>query len=137
MIDLLPMLEEKIKKIELQISSAKFDRDNAATPMESASDKSRQLAEQLMDALTDEKSNLLFLKKRIGKITNTIYTLSTAFGEKEYAIVPDGLGGGVASGITLVSSKSPLAQILSSKSNNEKFTFNGQEFTVLRIRDDR
>ena len=81
-IDLITLLEEKIKKLDLQIADVKFERDHSATPMESASDKSRQLAEQLMDALSDEKKVLLLLKRNSKKITDiTIYSVDTPLGK--------------------------------------------------------
>lgn len=134
-IDLLFILEEKIKKLDLQIADVKYERDNSATPMESHSDKSRQLAEQLMDALIDEKKNLISLKRRPDQLgTTQIFSLSTPLGERDFVLVPDGLGGKTVSGVTLISYLSPLGKILKNKKEMEFFVYNGQEFTVLGIK---
>lgn len=134
-IDLLSILEEKIKKLDLQIADVKFERDNSATPMESHSDKSRQLAEQLMDALIDEKKNLVLLKRRSDQLgALKIFSLSTPLGERDFALVPDGLGGKTVSGVTLISSLSPLGKILKTKKEKDVFTYNDQNFIVLKVK---
>lgn len=134
MIDLKKILSEKINKLELQISDVKFERDNSATPMESGSDKSRQLAEQLMDALSDEKNKLIFLSRQtsISKAI-IIYTLNTPLGERDFAIVPDGLGGISVEGVSLLSERAPLAVQLVSQKEGSEFTFNNQKITVVKI----
>lgn len=134
MIDLKKILSEKINKLELQISDVKFERDNSATPMESGSDKSRQLAEQLMDALSDEKNKLIFLSRQtcISKAI-VIYTLNTPLGERDFAIVPDGLGGISVEGVSLLSERAPLAVQLVSQKEGSEFIFNNQKITVVKI----
>ena len=133
-IDLKEILASKIKKLEMQISDVKYERDHSATPMESASDKSRQLAEQLMDALSDEKSKLVILSRRpnISKPV-IIYTLDTPLGERDFAIVPDGLGGSSSAGTSLLSEKAPLAQQLKDKKIGDTFIFNSQSITINKI----
>lgn len=134
MIDLQKILLDKINKLDLQIASAKFDRDHSATPMESASDKSRQLAEQLMDALLDEKKKIVFLKRNISSNQNiTSYSVETPTGERMFTIVHQGLGGSIVDGSTLISQDSPLALRLSHSKIGDLIDLNGQTLKINKI----
>ena len=135
MIDLQKVLNEKIQKLDSRIEDVKFERDHSATPMESASDKSRQLAEQLMDALHDERKHLVSLKRKITNLKEiSVYHLITPLGERQFAIVPDGLGGGSQNDISLLSDKTPLAKELATHQSGEVFVFNSQEITIKSIK---
>src|SRR3989339_1089590 len=130
MINLNQVLKQKHEALDKQIASAKFDRDNAATPSESHSDKTRQLAEQLMLSLMEEKGKLSFLEKTLSSFpvfnqtaqVNTIVTISHSQTEnKQYLLVPDGLGGVAIDGITLLSISSPLGKQIQKQSVGYKF----------------
>ena len=130
-INLSAIIDQKLVSLEKHLQSAIFERDHSATPMESHSDKSRQLAEQQIDALNDEKTRLIALKNKISKHPLVIYHLSTSSGERNLALVPEGLGGIAVDGITLVSDISPLGDILKRSKAGDKITFNGQIMTVV------
>ncbi|KKT46544.1 MAG: hypothetical protein UW35_C0012G0017 [Candidatus Collierbacteria bacterium GW2011_GWF2_44_15] len=75
MINLSDILDQKIAFLEKHLQSAIFERDHSATPMESHSDKSRQIAEQMIDSLNDEKKRLLSLKREIKNVLPVLFTL--------------------------------------------------------------
>jgi hypothetical protein len=134
-IDLKKILAEKVNKLDLQIADVKFERDNSATPMESASDKSRQLAEQLMDALNDERKKLILLNRKISEFKNNkIFTIKTPLGEREFVLVPEGLGGKTVDGVTLLSEVSPLGKNLIGKKVGDIFEYNNQSFRIISLR---
>lgn len=133
MIDLSLILDQKISLLEKHISSAVFERDHAATPMESASDKTRQLAEQKIDALRDEKDKLNSLKRSIKNYRPKLYTLGTAQGERQFLLVPEGLGGQTFNGYTLLSINSPLGEKLLHTRQNDAVGLNGNQYTILDI----
>jgi hypothetical protein len=136
MIDLLKILNQKIDKLDLQILDVKFERDHAATPMESASDKTRQMAEQLMDALGDERKKIILLKRRIKSYRqNPVYSISTPLGERDFILVPEGLGGKTIEGVTLLSDSSPMGLKLVDKQVGDSFEYNNQPFKILSSRE--
>jgi len=125
------ILDQKLASLEKHLTLAIFARDNSDTPMESHFDKSRQLAEQQIDALNDEKTRLVALKKQVSKHPATTYTLSTPLGERYFILVPEGLGGTTNDGTTLLSDQSPLGKILKHSKIGDKITQNGQTMTIL------
>ena len=131
MINISAVLNQKLATLEKHLQSAIFERDHSATPMESHSDKSRQLAEQQIDALCDEKNKLIALKNKISKHPLVIYHLSTPSGERSLALVPEGLGGIIVDETTLVSDQSPLGDFLRHSKAGDKTTINGQIMIVL------
>jgi len=131
MIDLSLILDKKIANLEKHIQTAIFERNNSATPTESHSDKTRQLAEQKIDALNDEKNKLFLLKAKLKSYTPTIFRLSSPQGERAFALVPEGLGGEVHDGLTFLSENSPLGSKLSRSNAGDKITLSTTEFTIL------
>jgi len=131
MINLSDILAQKIASLERHLQSAIFERDHSATPMESHHDKSRQHAEQLIDSLNDEKNKLQILKRKIKNIQPTLFTLSTPVGDKQFALVPKGLGGEKMGDITLVSEDSPLGEKLIRSKAGEEIILNERSFTIL------
>ncbi len=131
MIDIQSVLDRKLDSVEKHLQNAIFERDHSATPMESHSDKSRQLAEQMIDSLNDEKKRLVGLERNIKNFTPTLFALTTPIGNKQYALVPEGLGGELIGEITLISQESPLGRKLKESKKGEKFSLNGKEFTIL------
>ena len=125
------ILGQKLASLETHRQTAIFERDNSATPTESHSDKTRQLAEQLIDALSDEKKKLLLLKTRIKFYRPTFFHLSSPQGERALALVPEGLGGEVHDGLTFLSENSPLGIKLSRSKAGDKIILNATEFTIL------
>ena len=134
MINLSDILDQKIAFLEKHLQSAIFERDHSATPMESHSDKSRQIAEQMIDSLNDEKKRLLSLKREIKNVLPVLFTLSTPVGDKQFSLVPKGLGGERTGDITLVSQDSPLGQKLTGSKVGDDIDLNGSTFRILNIR---
>lgn len=139
MIDLHQVLQEKLEFLDRQLAEAKFTRDHAATPTESHSDKTRQNAEQLMDSLSDTKKKLELLRFSLAKLppfksvaaTNTLVTLRTPLGTKNFLLVPEGLGGQTIGDTFLLSVSSPLAKSFLNKKVGYTFTFNGGEYQTI------
>lgn len=139
MIDLHQVLQDKRDLIDRQLAEAKFTRDHAATPTESASDKTRQNAEQFMDSLSDAKKKLKLLDLSLNKLPsfnnlaalNTLATLRTPLGNKEFLLVPEGLGGQNIDGVFLLSVESPLAKSFLNQKQGYTFTFNGGGYQII------
>lgn len=139
MIDLRQVLQDKRDLLDRQLVEAKFTRDHAATPTESHSDKTRQNAEQLMDSLNDAKKKLLLLEKELSKfppfkglaIVNTVVTLRTPLGTKNFLLVPEGLGGQTISDTFLLSTSSALAQSFLGQKVGYTFSFNGGVYQII------
>ena len=139
MIDLHQVLKEKNDLLDRQLTEAKFTRDHAATPTESHSDKTRQNAEQLMDSLSDAKKSLQQLRLSLAKLppfknlttVNTLVTLKTPTGNKNYLLVPEGLGGQTIGDTFLLSIASPLAQAFANRKVGYTFTFNGGAYQII------
>jgi|CXWL01.1.fsa_nt_gi hypothetical protein len=139
MIDLNQVLQEKIALLDRQLASAKFTRDHAATPTESGSDKTRQNAEQLMDSLGDAKKKLKLLELALNKLPpfnhlatpNTLVTLRTPLGNKEFLLVPEGLGGRSIGSVFLLSVESPLAKSFLNQKVGYTFSFNGGAYQII------
>lgn len=139
MIDLSNILDEKLALIDHQLEQAKFTRDHAATPTESGSDKTRQNAEQLMDSLSDAKKKLQLLRHSLAMLppfkniaaVNTLATLRTPLGSKNFLLVPEGLGGHTIGDTFLLSEKTPLAQMFLGKKVGHTFTFNGGTYQIV------
>lgn len=141
MIDLNQVLDAKIALLERQLADAKFTRDHAATPTESHSDKTRQNAEQLMDSLSDAKKRLELLRLSINKLppykgtaaANTLITLKTPLGNREFLLVPEGLGGQTIDNVFLLSEKSPLAKAFLGQKPGFTFSFNGGDYQIVFV----
>lgn len=139
MIDLHQVLQEKLDLLDRQLAEARFTRDHAATPTESGSDKTRQNAEQLMDSLGDAKKKLKLLGLSLNKLppfnnlaaTNTLVTLRTPPGNKEFLLVPEGLGGQSVGSVFLLSVESPLARSFRGQKVGYTFTFNGGGYQII------
>jgi len=139
MIDLHFVLQEKNDLLDRQLAEAKFTRDHAATPTESHSDKTRQNAEQLMDSLSDAKKRLELLRHVLAKLppfnnlatANTLVTLRTPPGKKNFLLVPEGLGGQTINNTFLLSVESPLAKSFLNQKIGFTFTFNGGAYQII------
>lgn len=139
MIDLAKVLQEKTDLLDRQLAEAKFTRDHAATPTESHSDKTRQNAEQLMDSLSDAKKSLQQLRLSLAKLPpfknlatlNSLVTLHTPLGTKEFLLVPEGLGGQTIDDTFLLSVQSPLAKVFLNQKTGYTFTFNGGAYQII------
>ncbi len=134
MVSLQTILDERLVALDGQIAIAEFERDHSATPMESHHDKSRQLAEQLIDALRIEKNEVVSLSNIIHNPKyQLVYLLSTPLREKSIMVVPNGLGGRTFDNITLVSDTSPLGQILANQAEGNSFELNGSEYILKSV----
>ncbi|MEK7064054.1 MAG: hypothetical protein AAB973_00390 [Patescibacteria group bacterium] len=139
MIDLHQVPKDKQDLLDRQLAEAKFTRDHAATPTESHSDKTRQNAEQLMDSLGDAKKKLLSLRLSLAKLPpfknlatlNSLVTLRTPLGTKEFLLVPEGLGGQTIGDTFLLSVSSALAQSFLNKKVGHTFSFNGGAYQIV------
>ncbi len=139
MIDLRQILQDKRDLLDRQLAEAKFTRDHAATPSESGSDKTRQNAEQLMDSLNDAKKKLRLLEIELTKLpsfanlaaANTLVTLRTPLGVKNFLLVPEGFGGQTIGDTFLLSVSSTLAQSFLNKKVGYTFSFNGGVYQII------
>lgn len=134
MVDLEKILKDRINKIEIQIQKTAKERDESATPMESASDQSRQIANQLFNSLLEEKKEFELFLPKIKKFRN-IYKVEKVGSNvsMNYLIVPDGLGGQMYEEVLLVGETSPIGMILSTKKGGEEFRFNSTNYVVVEV----
>lgn len=132
MVDLKQKISSDLEKIERQIQQTAKERDESATPMESHSDQTRQIANQLYNSLLEEKKKLLELQGQISKFNKT-YSIKNLRDNsvRNYYIVPNGLGGSNLDGIYLLSNSSLLAQKIDGKEKGFEFELNGQRFVIL------
>ncbi len=141
MIDLRQILQEKLGLLDRQLAEEKFTRDHAATPTESHSDKTRQNAEQFMDSLNDAKKKLKLLEIELNRLpalsnlatANTLVTLETPLGTKNFLLVPEGLGGQTVGDAFLLSIKSPLAKSFLNQKIDYAFSFNGGTYQIILL----
>lgn len=141
MIDLHQVLQDKRDLLDRQLAEAKFTRDHAATPTESHSDKTRQNAEQLMDSLNDAKKKLKSFEIELNKLpqfsntatANTLVTLRTPLGIKNYLLVPEGFGGQIIADTFLLSVTSSLAKAFINQKVGHTFSFNGGTYQIISL----
>lgn len=139
MIDLHQVLQGKRDLLDRQLAEAKFTRDHAATPTESHSDKTRQNAEQLMDSLNDAKKKLRALELELNRLppftntatANTLVTLRTPLGVKNFLLVPEGFGGQTIGDTFLLSTFSALAQVFLDQKIGYTFAFSGGTYQII------
>lgn len=92
-----------------------------------------------MDSLNDAKKKLLLLEKGLSKfppfkglaIVNTVVTLRTPLGTKNFLLVPEGLGGQTISDTFLLSTSSALAQSFLGQKVGYTFSFNGGAYQII------
>lgn len=138
MIDLSNILNDKIEAVEVSIKRAAFERDNSATPMESQHDQTRQVANQLYNCLVDEKRSLQLLTRRLCDYHSIYHLKNLEKGVQfRFFIVPDGLGGKTVEGVTLISDKTPLSQIIIDKKEGYQYELNGQNFRIEKIEENK
>jgi hypothetical protein len=141
MINLQEILEQKLVTLQKQLKSIQQERNSAATPIESRSDQTRSLAEQLHSSLQRQYNTLEHLGPQLLKIPLTLHraslnTLVTLVSDKTiqcYLLVPDGLGGDRVGKTILLSIASPLAQQFLNQSVGFKFTFNSVSYVIDSI----
>ncbi len=139
MIDLHQVLQDKLASLDRQLTEEKFTRDHAATPTESHSDKTRQNAEQMMDSINDAKKKIRLLEIELNRllpfnslaVVNTLVTLRTPLGTKNFLLVPDGLGGQTIGDTFLLSIATPLAKSFLNQKTGYTFTFNGGTYQIV------
>lgn len=145
MIDLKKLLSRKIYTIDKQIEEMKHVRDNAATPTESGSDKTRQNAEYLVDSLNDARQQLILLEKELNNMpafnnfasANSLVTLRSTDDPKTYLLVPDGLGGENIDEVFLLSIDTPLAKTFIYQKVGFHFSFNNISFDIISISENK
>jgi hypothetical protein len=124
MIDLTQIINQKIDFLLQQIKDTEKARDEAATPMESHSDQTRQNAEQLIYALKDEVKRQKLLLSKLDQYKAILYTVRSSAGLKDYLVVPDGLGGQSIDNVYLLAESTPLAKNLIGKKPGHTFPLN-------------
>ena len=141
-INLEKIIQDRLSSLDRQIKEEIITRDLAPTPMQSGSDKTRQVAEQMIDSLHQEKKNLLNLKKSLSRFPkfnktatlNSLVTLkSHQAGEKTYLLVPEGLGGSTVNSVFLLSINSLLAQKFLNQKTGFQFNFNDISYQITSI----
>lgn len=114
------------------IEKAKNARDNAPGAMESASDTRRSQAEKLVIVLEDQ---LKQIDKRVDAIDpSSLFYLEVEIDlvVKKFLIVSKDLGGVEMDGIRLLSTDSPLGQVLIGKKTGDSIEFNSQKLVILK-----
>ena len=92
-----------------------------------------------MDSLNDAKKKLKALELELNKLpsfgsiatANTLVTLRTPLGVKNFLLVPDGFGGQTISDTFLLSVSSALAQVFINKKVGYTFSFNGGAYEII------
>lgn len=131
MIDLGKIIEKELKILEGRIKQAAAERDESATPTESAHDQTRQIANQLYNSLLEERKKLQELKVVARDYQTIVKILNKESGKSQrYLVVPNGMGGTQEDDVILLSEKTPLAKNISGKKDGAEFDLNGQ---ILRI----
>ena len=131
MIDLTQIVNQKILFLQQQIKDTEKARDEAATPMESHSDKTRQNAEQLIYALKDEVKKQMNLLDKVFGFKVITYSVRGPLGLKDYATVPDGLGGQTINNVYLLAQSTQLAKNLLDKKPGHTFTLNDSLYEIV------
>lgn len=142
MVDLDQVIATRLLTLKRGIDGAKSERDNAPSAMESHSDQTRSVAEQLHASLEREYRSCAKLKGIVKRLPifhnqadlNTIVTVSTLGVSREYLLVPEGLGGIKVGTTFLLSEKSPLAQALIGHSSGYKFIYSDQSFVLNSVK---
>jgi len=135
-------LLEEIEKINKSLSSARIERDNAPTAMESKSDTSRS---RLESEVTMYEHKLIDLKETIGLIPNekssnniielwSFVCVKFPSGKLQLIVVTEGLGGSKIGEIQCISDRTPMCSALIGKKRGEKFTFKGISGKVLSVK---
>ena len=140
-IELKKILKTNIDRIDKQIKEEIITRNSAPTPIQSGSDKTRQVAEQMIDSLHQEKKDLLVIKKTLVNLpkfnqnasVNTLVTLHSYGKEKIFLLVPEGMGGVSVDEVFLLSIKSPLVKKFIGKNLGFKFNFNNSPYKIVSI----
>lgn len=134
MIDLTQIINQKINFLLQQIKDTEKARDEAATPMESHSDQTRQNAEQLIYALKDEVKRQKLLLSKLDQYKALLYTVRNSAGLKDFLIVPDGLGGQSVDNVYLLAESTTLAKNLINKKPGHNFTLNGSSNELVFVK---
>jgi len=142
--ELKKQLQIKKNNLLLGIKSAKKARDQAPSAMESHSDTTRNEKEKLIYALENELKELdeiiLNVPENINNSNINLIVEEWKFVKVllkndifKICIVPEGIGGHIIDGIRLVSSKSPLGNLILGKKKGDKFIFNSNEGKIEDI----
>lgn len=142
MIDLHQIIDQKIISLQSSMARTKHERDTSATYRDTNHDQSRSIAERFLGSLEVEYRKLEALKKQLLNLPsfhhqadiNTLITIMTPSGNKDYLLVPDGLGGIKAGSIVLLSVSTPLASCFVGHSSGFKFSFNGETYVLVSVR---
>lgn len=94
-----------------------------------------------MDSLNDAKKKLHLLEMELAKIpsfkelatVNTLVTLRTPLGTKNFLLVTEGLGGQTIGDTFLLSVSSPLAKSFLNQKVGYTFTFNGGAYQIISL----
>ncbi len=141
-VNLSEILHNRLNSFNRQIKQAIYARNHAPDRNEARYDSSRGEQENLLDSLSQEKKNLLNLKKSLSRFPkfnktatlNSLVTLkSHQAGEKTYLLVPEGLGGSTVNSVFLLSINSLLAQKFLNQKTGFQFNFNDISYQIASI----
>lgn len=140
-INLDKLVQNHLHRIDRQIKGEIITRNSSPTPIQSSSDKTRQVAEQMIDSLYQERNKIIAIKKKLTNLPkfnqtaslNTFVTLQSKEEKKTFLLVPEGVGGISVDEVFLLSSKSPLVQNFLGKTLGFKFTFNNSAYEIVSI----
>lgn len=118
--DLQQILNVQKQKLLLAIKSAKETRDNAPTAAESHHDQTRIQADKLVHALEEDLVKLDQLTNEAKNHQPRLYNLRNDSEEKQFLVVPEGMGGQVIDNIQTISATSPIGQKLVSAKTGDQ-----------------
>lgn len=133
---------EKDRELVLRaIQEAKHARDNAPSAMESGSDTTRSEKEKLVFALQSSLveinmniKNVKMAKRPTSNEKIGIWSyVEISSNETTMALfmVPNGIGGKKINNVQLISTSSPLGQVLIGKIHNDNLSFNGKNWKIM------
>jgi hypothetical protein len=133
MIDLQSLIDREIDSLQRHIVELEFERDNAATPTESAHDKTRQMTEQRIFTLQDQIQFYHHLRDSLVDHKTTTHHLSPldpADPSIDICIVPEGLGGRNLGIYRLVSSETPIAKIICNPQSGQPISIGDKQYRL-------
>ena len=130
-LDLQAVLNSQKTKLLMAIKEAKKARSEAPTATESYSDQSRYEADKLVHAFEDDLSKLEALSTEISIHKPTLYHLKNDQAEKQFLLVPEGLGGQMIGSIQTISGSSPIGQKLTSTKIGDYITIGGTDWVLV------
>lgn len=135
------LISREIISLKEKIAANQEIKDNSPAATESKSDTTRHRYEMLLENQKRDLRSLQNFQSLIPKEPpngNSIalwskFEAHMSTGSKTFILVPPDFGGKSLGESTLLSSNSPLGQVLKSRSVGDKIEFNNQDVSITRI----